>query len=180
MTITPETKDWTWVLDRPCPECGFDAAALDRRTLGDRIRAGIPTWTAVLGLPDAAVRPEPLTWSPLEYACHVRDVHRIFVERVGLMLAEDAPTFANWDQDETAVTDRYGEQDPGTVAADLALAAEAIAAIYDAVPDDAWQRRGIRSNGSEFTVDSIGRYHLHDVDHHAWDVREAWARAVRD
>ncbi|MGE3835206.1 MAG: DinB family protein, partial [Acidimicrobiia bacterium] len=24
--IVPETKSWTWVLDRPCPECGFDAS----------------------------------------------------------------------------------------------------------------------------------------------------------
>ena len=25
--IVPDTKDWTWVLDRPCEECGFDATA---------------------------------------------------------------------------------------------------------------------------------------------------------
>jgi hypothetical protein len=25
--ITPDTKDWTWVLERACPECGFDPAA---------------------------------------------------------------------------------------------------------------------------------------------------------
>ena len=29
MTIEPDTKDWTWVLERACPECGFDAAACD-------------------------------------------------------------------------------------------------------------------------------------------------------
>ena len=27
-TVVPDTKDWTWVLDRPCPECGFDAASV--------------------------------------------------------------------------------------------------------------------------------------------------------
>ena len=27
----------------------------------------------------------------------------------GLMLTHDAPIFDNWDQDETAVADRYGE-----------------------------------------------------------------------
>ena len=27
MSITPDTKDWTWVLERPCPECGFEALA---------------------------------------------------------------------------------------------------------------------------------------------------------
>ena len=25
-----DTKDWTWVLDRACGECGFDAGAFDR------------------------------------------------------------------------------------------------------------------------------------------------------
>jgi len=24
MPIMPDTKDWTWVLRRACPECGFD------------------------------------------------------------------------------------------------------------------------------------------------------------
>ena len=28
MTITPDTKDWTWVLRERCPECGFDAFAV--------------------------------------------------------------------------------------------------------------------------------------------------------
>ena len=70
----------------------------------------------MLARPDAARRPEPSTWSPLEYACHVRDVCRLFEQRLRLMLTQDAPTFDNWDQDETAVADRYGEQDPATVA----------------------------------------------------------------
>jgi hypothetical protein len=26
MTIIPDTKDWTWVLERPCPECEQDPA----------------------------------------------------------------------------------------------------------------------------------------------------------
>ena len=65
-------------------------------------------------------RPRPDVWSPLEYACHVRDVFRLFDQRLGLMLAEDDPQFANWDQDDTAVDDRYGEQDPAVVAGELA------------------------------------------------------------
>ena len=46
------------------------------------------------------------------------------------------------------------------------------------MPADAWGRRGYRSNGSEFTIESIGVYHLHDIVHHAWDVRAAVARAT--
>jgi len=181
--IVPDSKDWTWVLREPCPECGYDAQAVERGSFGRHIRQNASTWAAVLALPSARTRPEPATWSPLEYACHVRDVHRIFGERLRSMLEEDAPRFANWDQDETAVEERYGEQDPATVAGELAEAADAVAARYEAVPvdDDAtWGRSGLRSDGSEFTVDTLGRYQLHDLVHHAWDVRAEVARVVVD
>ena len=62
-------------------------------------------------------RPSPSTWSPTEYACHVRDVHTCSAERIRLMLEQDAPQFANWDQDETAIADDYASQDAATVAA---------------------------------------------------------------
>lgn len=176
--IEPDTKDWTWVLDEPCPECGFRAGAVTVDEIPAVVRDNATTWAAVLTLADAATRPDPTTWSPLEYACHVRDVNRIFDVRVGLMLAEDDPQFPNWDQDETAVAERYAEQDPATVSAELLDAAEGAAARYESVPPGAWGRRGRRSNGSEFTVESIGRYHLHDLVHHAWDVRAAVARAT--
>jgi SAM-dependent methyltransferase len=176
--IVPDDKDWTWVLREPCPECGFEAAAVTRDEIAGVVRANAQTWQAVLTLDDAPVRPDPATWSALEYACHVRDVNRIFDLRVGLMLDEDDPTFANWDQDETAIAEKYGEQDPATVSAELLDAAGSVAARYESVPDNAWERRGFRSNGSEFTVDSLGRYHLHDLVHHAWDVRSAVARAT--
>src|SRR5690242_15281074 len=75
-TVEPDTKDWTWVLDEPCPDCGFEAAAVTVDRIPAVIRDNATTWEAVLTLADAATRPEPGTWSPLEYACHVRDVHR--------------------------------------------------------------------------------------------------------
>jgi SAM-dependent methyltransferase len=178
MTIEPDSKDWTWVLDQPCPECGFDASVLTVDRIPSVIRDNATTWEAVLTLDDAGARPEPTTWSPLEYACHVRDVHRIFDLRIGLMLDQDDPTFPNWDQDETAVAERYAEQDPQTVAGELIEAAESAAERYESVPPDSWSRRGFRSNGSEFTVESIGLYHLHDIVHHAWDVRAAAKRAT--
>jgi len=176
--IEPDTKDWTWVLEQPCPECGFAASELTVDRIPAVIRDNATTWAAVLTLDDAATRPEPTTWSPLEYACHVRDVHRIFDLRVGLMLDEDDPQFPNWDQDETAIAERYAEQDPATVSGELLDAAERVAGRYESVPPGAWGRRGFRSNGSEFTVESIGLYHLHDLVHHAWDVRDAVVRAT--
>ncbi|MBM7520121.1 DinB family protein [Nocardioides nitrophenolicus] len=169
--IVPDTKDWTWVLDRPCPDCGYDPTAVDRVAFGDVIRDNADFWVSVLESPRADVRPTPTVWSPTEYACHIRDVHRVFLGRVEQMLAEPDPRFANWDQDETAVAERYDEQRPAAVVPDLVAAADAVADAYDAVPDDAWARPGRRSNGSVFTVETLGRYHLHDLVHHRWDVR---------
>src|SRR5262249_62262880 len=115
-------------------------------------------------------RPRPDRWSTLEYGCHVRDVFDIFGQRVELMLAGDGAAFANWDQDATAVAERYDRADPVAVAAAVGTNAERLAAVFDAVPDDAWSRTGVRSDGAEFTVESIGRYPLHDAIHHLYDV----------
>jgi hypothetical protein len=170
MTITPDDKDWTWVLHRPCPECGFDAALVGRSRLAEATRTSAATWQALLERDDVAMRPAPTVWSPLEYGCHVRDVYSLFGQRVALMLAEDDPQFENWDQDATAVQGVYREQDPARVSVDLGAAAASLAALFDSVPADAWDRPGRRSNGSRFTVESIGRYYLHDVLHHLHDV----------
>jgi DinB family protein len=168
--IEPDTKDWTWVLARPCPECGFDASQTPPAQVGERIRADAGRWVDRLGAHDAAARPAPDVWSVLEYGCHVRDVHRVFDERVRLMLEHDEPRFANWDQDATALQDDYGSQDPAVVAAELVAAAGAVAETYAQVSAESWTRRGLRSNGSEFTVATIALYHLHDIVHHAYDV----------
>ena len=117
-----DTKDWTWVLERPCEQCGFDAAAVARHQIGARLRAGMPAWHRLLSGPTASVRPDPTTWSPLEYACHVRDVHIVFSARVAMVLGQHDPEFANWDQDETAESQGYAEQDPATVAREPAAA----------------------------------------------------------
>lgn len=172
MPIEPDTKDWTWVVHTPCPDCGFDAQEVPETRLAEITRQNAPLWEAALGRSDAAVRPADNVWSTLEYACHIRDVHELFAARVRQMLAEDDPQFANWDQDETAIEGRYGEQEPSQVAEELLAAAEDVAVIYDSVSGDQWQRPGRRSNGSVFTVATLGQYHLHDVVHHTYDIHQ--------
>ncbi|WP_166844871.1 DinB family protein [Isoptericola sp. BMS4] len=169
--IVPDTKDWTWVLERPCPECGFVAARTEVPAVGEAVRASLPRWRAVLARPDVARRPEPGVWSALEYGAHVRDVFRVFDERLALMLAEDDPLFADWDQDATALEADYAHQDPATVAVELDVAGRAVADRFDAVEPADEGRAGRRSNGSEFIVRTLGQYFLHDVVHHLHDVR---------
>lgn len=172
--IVPDDKDWTWVLERPCPECGFDASTCPATEVAAGIRANVADWRS---LHDAGRirpgRPDPGSWSSLEYAAHVRDVFVLYDERLRRMLDEDDPLYANWDQDATAIEDRYDEQDPGEVIAALEVAGHQLADRFDQVTGDGWARRGRRSDGASFTVDTFSRYLVHDPIHHVWDVRRA-------
>lgn len=170
MPIVPDDKNWTWVLERDCPDCGFDAGAVDVTAMGDLIRANAAEWPSLLARDDAHLRPTGDQWSALEYGCHVRDVYRIFDERLRRMLDEDGPHFANWDQDVTAVEDRYDLQVPAVVADELLAAAASIATRWDLVAPHQWDRPSYRSDGSAFTVESFARYLLHDPVHHLDDV----------
>ncbi len=161
-----DTKDWTWVLDRPCADCGFDARSVATADFGRLTRENVAALLARLDAPDAAERPAPEVWSPLEYACHVRDVCRVFGARLGVDARQHDPLFANWDQDETALAERYWEQDPATVRAELTEEGERFAADFDTIAARELTRPGRRSNGSVFTVDTLARYFLHDLVHH--------------
>lgn len=173
-----DTKDWTWVLDRPCADCGVAAGAVPLAAVPGLLAGAAATWTTVLDGPGADPeqlrrRPRPGVWSTTEYAAHVRDVHRVFDDRLALVLAatgDEGATFANWDQDAAAESGRYDLEDPRDVAQELAAASARVAGRYATVrPEDAG-RRGLRSNGSAFTVTTLARYHLHDVLHHLHDV----------
>ncbi len=172
-SLTPDTKDWTWVLERACPECGFDAQGFPRGDVGAMVRDNAASWELMLRADDErlARRPRDEQWSALEYACHVRDVLRIYSERLDLMVTEDGPEYPNWDQDETAVAERYDRASPSTVADELAAIAAKIAAQFDAVTGKSWQRTGFRSDGAAFTIESFARYFIHDPIHHLHDAR---------
>jgi hypothetical protein len=170
MPIVPDEKDWTWVLTRPCPECSFDASTTTPSTAPGTIESLLPRWRAVLRRPDVAERPDDNTWSALEYACHVRDVFSLFDQRLNLMLDSDDARFDNWDQDQTAIDKDYANADPAVVSAELTAEGKQAAGSFAAVRESEWGRKGLRSNGSEFTVMTLSQYFLHDVVHHLHDV----------
>lgn len=170
LPATTDEKDWTWTLERQCPECGLEASRVQVAQVGDLVRESTPRWRAALARDDASVRPAPRVWSTTEYGAHVRDVNRLFDQRLTAMLAQDTPTFADWDQNAAALEGDYAGQDPAVVADELAAAAEAIAARFDSVTADQYQRRGLRSDGSQFTVETLAQYYWHEVVHHLYDV----------
>ena len=171
-TPIPDEQDWTWVLHTPCPDCGLDAAAVEATAVADLLRANTAEWETLLRGNGTLVRrrPSPTVWSVLEYGCHLRDVHVLYLARLEMMLNQDGPSYPNWDQDATAIEKRYHEADPATVAGELRAAADALAARFDQVHDADWDRTGYRSDGAQFTVTTFAKYFIHDPIHHLHDV----------
>jgi uncharacterized membrane protein YccC len=86
------------------------------------------------------------------------------------MLETDDPTFANWDQDATATSERYDLQDPALVQSELNEAAQTLTATLTKITGDTWSRTGNRSDGSRFTIRTLTLYLIHDPVHHLHDV----------
>lgn len=165
---TPDSRDWTFVLDAGCPECGYELH--DPALTGERLTAAVPRWAAVLERPDVARRPSEGVWSPLEYASHARDLVAVLGERVDAMLTTPDPTFGDYDGEAEAVRQEFWNNDPAAVARQIATNTEATRGVLARVSGDDWERTGLRGDGMPFTITDLSRYLLHDVEHHLHDV----------
>jgi hypothetical protein len=170
----------------PCEECGFSYESLAPAEIPAAIRSFAKRYRAPLTrfLPgedgDALVRerPAPSTWSALEYAAHVRDVFSSYAGWITQTLTEDRPVLNGLAPDDLAAERRYNDDDPAAVAAALAANAERLAATVEAVPDDGWDRVGLRRD-RERSVLFSSRRAVHEGSHHLLDVGRS-LRAVRD
>ena len=160
-----------------CEECGFDDEALDRGGIPDAIRAFGKRYRAPLTrfLPgedgDALLRqrPAPEVWSALEYAAHVRDVFASYDGWIHLCLSDDRPVLEAPSPEDAAAERRYNDDDPVAVADALAAGAERLAATVESVPDDGWDRVGLRRD-EERSVLFTARRAVHEGSHHLLDI----------
>ncbi len=162
-----------------CADCGFVAAEIGPAEAPDKLRGFARRYRAPLTrfLPgedgDTLVRrrPEPGTWSALEYAAHVRDMFGAFDRRVtwqaagypagsGAVAGEPAPV---------AELDRVG------VADELATNAERLATSLEAVPPEGWHDEDNEAR----SVLSTARRAVHEGNHHLLDIGRV-LRAVRE
>lgn len=170
---TPDTSDWTWVVTRPCPDCGLDPDDVRPDGVTEILLDAKSRYAAVLARPGVRARPSAGVWSPLEYCAHVRDVCDVMRGRLEQILdgGGAAVRFANWDQDATAEEKAYWRADPDVLRGELAAAFDAAAESFARPSEEQLSWPGIRSDGSTFTAETLGRYFVHDVLHHLWDVR---------
>ncbi|HUI47986.1 MAG TPA: DinB family protein [Acidimicrobiia bacterium] len=160
--------------DDACPECGF-SYSVGRGEIIAWLRSDVDAFSDKFTRIDAAAsrtRPAAGVWSPLEYACHVRDVLRVQKERIELAQREVEPAFAPMRREERAVEDRYNDQDPGRVVEELVAAGGALVALLDGLDDAGWERTGIYNypEPAPRTVEWIAIHTDHELLHHRGDI----------
>ncbi len=158
-----------------CAECGYSYSALRREEIAPELRSLAARYGELLTEVDAGrlrARPGGDVWSPLEYACHVRDVHRVQGARILQACTEDRPDFASMRRDERALEEDYNGQDRVVVASEIHAAATTVARTLDALDGAGWERTGVYHwpTTEVRTVDWIGRHTVHESVHHLGDM----------
>jgi hypothetical protein len=162
-----------------CDECGFAYDLAQATSAGQGIADGVAELTSLLLEPEADVttRRRPDLWSPLEYACHVRDVLLVQRERVLAARRTDVPTFAPMGRDERVELDGYASQVPTAVARQATDAALLFGNVLSRLRPPDWERTGIYNwpAPAERTLRWVAVHTLHEVRHHLLDVRRQLA-----
>jgi S-DNA-T family DNA segregation ATPase FtsK/SpoIIIE len=157
-----------------CPECGFTDRATSRQDLGTGLRAAAAAYAAQLAAdgPALRIRSSPEQWSPLEYACHVRDVVLMQRDRVYVALVEDEPSFKPMYRDERVAFDRYDTQNPAVVAGQIAMAADLPSRAFDGLDDPQWTRSLIYGfpDPARRDIEWVAHHTLHEMVHHQLDI----------
>jgi hypothetical protein len=159
-----------------CGQCGFEYDESAAAGAGRAILAGAAELAAILedGAADLTSRREPGRWSPLEYACHVRDV--LLVQRERLLAARrlDRPVCEPMGRDERAELDGYAGQRPDDVARQLGDAGQLFANDLARLGAADWNRLVIYPYPSpaERSLRWLALHTMHEVRHHLLDVRQ--------
>ena len=156
-----------------CEECGF----VYEEELHTAVAVRILTWSNALSnalrrAADPAQRRNPAVWSPLEYACHLRDVLLVQRERVLEARRTDTPSFSPMGRDERVTHDGYASQDSEAVIRQLCDAALMFSNVLQRLGPTDWDRtlmynfpaKAIRS------LKWVAVHTLHEAVHHHGDI----------
>jgi DinB superfamily len=161
-------------MDR-CDECGFEYDERASAAAAPSIVTGVADFVAILtddGV-DLRSRRHPAVWSPLEYACHVRDMLLVQRERVLAARRTDRPECVPMGRDERVDHDGYADQKPGDVGRQLGDAAKLFANVLSRLGESDWRRTVVYTypERAERSLRWVAIHTVHEVRHHLLDVR---------
>jgi hypothetical protein len=155
---------------------------MDRALLGPALLRSAQEWRSFLAdADDAYLRriPAPGIFSPVQYGAHVRDIQRVYGDRILLMLQEENPVFPQFNPDEDS-WNAFNEIDAGVLADQIREQAQRLAEILAGLAPDDWSRTMVRDGGSDgvysFTVAGLASYAVHESRHHLLDANGTLTR----
>jgi hypothetical protein len=164
--------------DHVCAPCGLAYGDVAVQDIPGRLRAvnaEIGALITDLSAAELTHQPDQLTWSALEYLCHVRDVYVASTIRLYRARKEFKPQIEPVFNDLRVLRFRYNEADVLGVLHEMGLTSDGLVEEMARVSD--WDRTFTRQPGEERTARWLVRQALHEALHHAADMRSSAASA---
>ena len=165
-----------------CRQCGLEYDSLAPQDAIQALRSFPRRYREVIGpfIDDDEVlrrRPNPDTWSALEYTAHVADILEAMTPQLVEVVQKDNPKLEDpLDQDQQAIDRSYNEMEPRAVLDWLQRSVTtAVDTCAGLTPDD-WSRAAQYPYGERELIDIV-RNIVHEGVHHLRDVENV-LRAV--
>ena len=122
--------------------------------------------------PDAVFRrrPDPSTWSALEYTAHVADRVDHLGPAIRRITFENRPAISVFDNEQRAAVKGYNVLDRTEVLGWLDFACAELASVLEGVNADDWTRTGLFATGERDAL-ALARDGVHEGSHHLRDVQ---------
>jgi DinB superfamily len=165
-----------------CPECGLVYDAISPQDAVQALRSFPRRYREVIGpfVDDDEVlrrRPNPSTWSALEYTAHVADILEAMTPQLIEVVQKDNPHITDpISPDERAAERRYNDMEPQDVLDWLQRSSTTAADTAAGFSSDDWSRSAQYPYGERELID-IARNMVHEGVHHLRDVENV-LRAV--
>jgi DinB superfamily len=172
-----EGWEWPRIQSEPCPQCGDHPGALPPNSLGELAVERAAAWREFLNEADETYLrtiPGPAIFSPMQYGAHVRDILRVYGDRMELGLAETSPSFPTFNPPDEVFAG-YNQMGRDELADDLEAQARRLAGIIQGVDSSGWARTVVSNRGRDgvytFTIKGLACNAVHEAHHHLLDAK---------
>ena len=122
-------------------------------------------------------RPGPDKWSALEVVCHLRDVERLWVNRIVKTAFDDRPAFFILDFEALVPKHRYNAQDLAQCLKEFKRLREDTLRLLRALPASHWKRVGIHPKRGEISIERMVEIMIGHDSGHFEQIQKAVAAA---